>query len=99
MNGRMDYQKFLSTKKSKEKNKKTASSKVSVAEKHNIRYRTYKKRVASMHDTSAGHCNLQNTTAVAADDLSPSDDTNMLLFMLHLYHVILSIGDDALRLF
>ena len=60
---------------------------------------TYKERVASVHNTTYGHCNLQNTTAVAADDLSPGNDTDMLLFLLHLYYEILSTGDDALRKF
>ena len=44
---------------------------------------TYKERVSSVHNTIHGHCNLQNTTAVAADDLSPGDDTDMFLFLLH----------------
>ena len=116
LQGRMHYQTFL-----KHKCPHPQEPPPSVS------YSSYKERVASAHGTSAGHCDLQNTTAVAADDLNPGDDTDMLffmlgivfmlvimlilvlvlagddtdmlLFMLHLYSVILSTGDDALRLF
>lgn len=56
-------------------------------------------RVASVHKTDRHGQGLRNTTAVSADDLSPSKDEDMLQFLLHKYMLIRTVGDQALRYF
>ena len=55
-------------------------------------------RVAKVHGTERLHCNLQNTTPLGAADLRPSSSVDMLVFLLHLYHLIITVnGPTALR--
>lgn len=56
-------------------------------------------RVAEMHNTERHGCGLKNTTALAADDLKPGKDEDMLMFLLHLYHLLRAGRTDATRYF
>ena len=56
-------------------------------------------RVSRVHNTDRHGQDLKNTTACAADDLSPSKDDDMLMFLLHIYMLIRTVGDETLRFF
>ena len=58
----------------------------------------FKQWVANAHKTRRGRGNLDDVTAMGVDDLNPGDMSDMLKWMLHMYHIILTVrGDDALR--
>ena len=54
-------------------------------------------RVKEMHNTDRHGCGLKNTTPLAADDLKPGKDEDMLMFLLHLYHLLKAGRKDASR--
>ena len=60
---------------------------------------SYHFSVKRVHGTTRGGCDLRNTTPLGADNLSPGKDNDMLSFLLHMYHVIRTVGDDAMRYF
>ena len=52
--------------------------------------------VRRFHDTTRQRCNLDNMTPCGAAALNPGNNRDMLLFLLHLTHLIMTAGKNAM---